>query len=172
MQLKNYHWFMIIVCLVCFGLTLYYPLTYYDMLPYPIPTHFNFKGEPDGWSPKSMANVLIIPIILGLTLLFMLPLTLWMAKVDDPRKLINLPKKQLEKITTETAEEVRYTTVLHLLIILLLTSLLLLAITLNQIMVALGQTANLGSSVLALVILLLVDTLYFTWKVITLTYGK
>ena len=39
----------------------------------------------------------------------------WMTRV----KLINLPKKQLEKITNETAKKVRHTTVLHLLIILL-----------------------------------------------------
>lgn len=172
MQLKNFHWFMIVVCLICFGLTLYYPLTYYDMLPDPMPTHFNFYGEPDGWSPKSLASVLIIPVILGLMLLFMLPLTLWMAKVDDPRKLINLPKKQLEKITNETAEKVRHTTVLHLLIILLLTSLLFLAITLHQIMVALGQQSNLGISVLVLAVLLLVDCFYFTWKVLMLTFSK
>lgn len=163
---------MIIFCLVCLYLTFYFPITNYDLLPDPIPTHFNLQGEPDGWSSKSMINVLVAPIILGLMLLFMLPLAWWMAKAEDPRKFINLPKQKLEKLTPETVEEVRQTTVLHLLIISVLTSILILAITYNQVAVALGQKTNLGYSVLTLVILLIIDSIYLTWKLIQLTYGK
>lgn len=168
MKLENYHWLMIITSLVFIAFSFYFPLANYDLLPDPVPTHFNFYGEPDDWSKKSIVNVLLGPIILGLCVLFMLGLTFWITKVDDAKKIINLPQHSLEKMTQETAEEVRHLTIHHLIIITLLLSLLVSAITFNQIMVALGQATNLGWSVAILVILLLADSFYMTWKIIRL----
>ncbi len=168
MKLENHHWLMIILIIFCIGLSFYLPLVNYDLLPDPIPTHFNIYGEPDGWSSKSLINVLLGPIILSATLILMLPLTWWMAKVEDPKKIINTSKQKLEKMTIETAEEIRRITILHLLIILLLTALLILMITFNQVMVALGQAISLGSGILTIVLLLMFDCFYLTWKVMRL----
>jgi len=49
---------------------------YYSALPATIPTHFNFKGEPDGWGGKG--TLLLLPAIgvilyLGLTVLSRFP---------------------------------------------------------------------------------------------------
>lgn len=168
MKLENYHWLMIILSIMCIGFSFYLPLVNYDLLPDPIPTHFNFYGEPDGWSKKNLANVLLGPVISGLCFLSMLGLTFWMAKVDDAKKIINLPKKSLEKMTQETAEEIRHITVHHILLIVLLLSLLVSAIGFNQVKIALGQVGNLGFSVPIIIILLLVDSFYMTWKIIRL----
>ncbi len=171
MKLENHHWLMIIMCLIFLGFAFYFPLANYDLLPDPIPTHFNFYGEPDGWSKKNLANVLLGPIILGITIFSMLGLTFLMLKIDDPRKLINLPisKQKKENLSVETVEEMRRKSVYHILIITLLISLLIATISFYQIKIALGQAANMGASLLGLILLLLAESIYMTWEILRLT---
>lgn len=168
MKLENRHKLMIFLSIILTYLSFYFPLANYEVLPDMIPVHFNIFGEPDKWAAKSIGSVLFAPIILGITAISMLAFTWWMTKVKDPYVIINVPKAKLEKMSLETAEEIRRITILHLLIILLLVALMFFIITVNQILVALGQTPNIGWTMLGIVVILIIDTLYLTWKLFRL----
>ncbi len=168
MRFNKYHWSMIILIFLFIGLSIYYPLSKYELLPDQIPTHFGISGEPDAWSNKSVGTLLLGPFITLPTLLIMLPIIWWIATIDDPRKIINGPREKIQKMSPERAEEVRQTTVFHLLIIMLLVAVLIMVISVKQVSVALGSLTTLGPSVPIIVILLLGDTIYFAWKVIRL----
>src|SRR5687768_2277186 len=42
----------------------------YDRLPDPMPTHFNFQGDIDGWTAKPWGVFLLPPVMAGLLLMF------------------------------------------------------------------------------------------------------
>ncbi len=168
MQLEKRHWILIFGTIILTYLSFYYPLTNYEILPDMMPVHFDVMGEADKWSPKSYSSVLMGPIILIITIIPMLTITWWIAKAEDARKVINLPQAKLAKITSEVAEEIRHLTVLHLLIILFLVTLMVFIITINQILIALGQPANLAKAMFVVLFLLLVDSIYLAWKTISL----
>jgi uncharacterized membrane protein len=37
--------------------------TSYGALPATVPTHFGFSGQPDAWQPKSLASVMLLPVM-------------------------------------------------------------------------------------------------------------
>lgn len=170
MKFNLYHKLMVILIFIAIGFSIYYPVSNYDILPDKIPTHFNFLGEPDSWSNKNRINLLLGPIIISFTLLFMLPVTWWMARTSDPRKIINLPKEKLAKISSEKAEEVRVTTVFHMLVIMLLTAVLIMVISIEAVLVAIGEQETLGLTVPIIIFLIIGDVAFLTRKVIKLVY--
>lgn len=164
MKLENQHKLLIFLALIFTYLTFYLPYTYYDLLPDMIPVHFNFFGEADKWAAKSIASVFMGPFILGLTILIMLFLGWWITKSEDPLNFINAPKEKLAKLSLETAEEIRRFTLLHLLIITFLISVMSFVVTINQILIALGQPSNLAFSLAIITFILVADSLYLTYK--------
>ena len=93
MDFSKYHLLIIILTLLFIGLSFYYPLANYDSIPERIPTHFNFFGEPDSWSKKNFANLLMGQIITSISLLFMFGVIMLIKSTKDPLKLINGPRK-------------------------------------------------------------------------------
>lgn len=64
-------WLYLVSLLMIAG-SMAYILVNYDQLPQMIPTHFNFRGEADAFSPKSLSNVLSPGIILSVLWIIML----------------------------------------------------------------------------------------------------
>lgn len=69
-------WFGVIVAAVAIAVSLWV----YPRLPPTVATHWNFRGEPDGYSPRFWAAALMPLLILGLTGLFAV-----LPKVDPRR---------------------------------------------------------------------------------------
>jgi uncharacterized membrane protein len=65
-----------------------YLLIIWDKLPETVPTHFNVKGEADGWSNKSM--LLYLPCMLGIGIYLLL---LLVPKIDPKNKLAQMGEK-------------------------------------------------------------------------------
>lgn len=169
MKLDSHHWILLVFIITLTYLSFYFPLINYEALPDTMPIHFNLMGEADKWAPKNYASVLMGPIILVIVIVPMLVITWYIASVGDARKVINLPQAKLAKISLELAEEVRQITVLHMLIILSLVVSMIFIITLNQILIALGQPTNLAKFMIGVTLLLVGDSIYLAWKTISLT---
>ncbi|MBU0981191.1 SdpI family protein [Patescibacteria group bacterium] len=60
---------------------------FYDLLPDPMPSHWNFAGEVDGYMTKKSMIVIIPAITLGMTILFKI-----LSKIDPKRKNYELFK--------------------------------------------------------------------------------
>ena len=90
MQQKEHvlFWIMKIILVVGMFIAVY---MLYPYLPDPIPTHWNIKGEIDGWSPKSF-GVFIIPAM-ALLFLILFPLV---PKIDPRRERFQQFKKTWE----------------------------------------------------------------------------
>jgi uncharacterized membrane protein len=171
LRLNKWHALILVITLICTGISIYIPLDNYELLPEKYPTHFNLSGEPDSWSPKSVLTVLAGPLVMAASiLLLLLPLTVYAARVKDPRKIINGPKKKVEHMSLERAEKIRSITVFHLLLITLLMALLVMALSIDSVKVALEIRTKLSPLGLVVTALLLLDSLYLTWKLIRLVY--
>ena len=59
-------------------------------LPERIPSHFDFQGNPDGWSSKSSFIIIMIAVIVGINIWYPL-IGILVRKI--PRSLINIPNK-------------------------------------------------------------------------------
>jgi len=172
MDFSKYHLLIIILTFLFIGLSFYYPLANYDSIPERIPTHFNFFGEPDSWSKKNFANLLMGQIITSISLLFMFGVIMLIKSTKDPLKLINGPRKIVERMSIERAELIRKTLIFHLLLINFFTALLIMSISMNSVLIALGQKVTLGWSAPAIICLLLGDAIILVWKSIKLVYYK
>ena len=70
-------------------------------LPERIPTHFDLKGNPDGWSSKGSFLIIMVIVIIGINIWY--PLTgLFIKKM--PRSLVNIPNKDYWYSTPERIE--------------------------------------------------------------------
>jgi uncharacterized membrane protein len=86
-------------------LSFYVVISNYNALPETIPTHFNFRGMPDGWGGKG--GIWIFPGMgIGLYILIT-GVSLALAAVGDPKKMINLPSDIKARIGEAQAEELR-----------------------------------------------------------------
>ncbi|MCK4307507.1 DUF1648 domain-containing protein [candidate division WOR-3 bacterium] len=87
-------------------------ITAYPDLPDKIPTHFNARGEPDGWSSKTWINLLILPIgQIGLYVL--MTIGAWIiTRSKNPIRFINLPvsTNRLQILNGPETEEIRKVT--------------------------------------------------------------
>lgn len=170
MRFNRWHVIMIILTLLCMGASIVIPLACYDLPQDKYPTHFNLSGEPDSWSNKSLGSLLTGPIIVAVTTLIMLPVAWWIARVPDPRKIINGPKEKIKKMPIERAEQIRKVIVFHLLLITLLVSVTMFVIAVETVIVAVGKKTTIGPSGLIITVFLLADSLYMTLKLLRLVY--
>ena len=170
MGLNRWYVVMIVLTFLFIAAAIYIPLANYDALPDRYPTHFNLAGEPDSWDSKSISTLLMGPGIVAATTLIMLPVTLWIAYVRDPRKIINGPKEKVKNMPLERAELIRKITVFHLLLIMLLISVMMLVISVESVLIAMGKQAAMGPAILITTIFLLADSVYMTVKLLGLVY--
>jgi uncharacterized membrane protein len=78
---KNYSHYILVAILLAAPFVYLY--TFYASLPATIPTHFNIKGEADGFGAKSMA--FFGPIFIGIVSLFTYILMINIKKIDPKR---------------------------------------------------------------------------------------
>lgn len=81
-------WYVVLLLIIPFGVSAYL----WNDLPDTVPTHFNMKGEADGWGPK-WVNALMFPAIaLGTYLLLII------VPFIDPKKRIESRQKPIAAI--------------------------------------------------------------------------
>lgn len=102
-------WEWAVLALIVFSF--WYPAVHYAELPARFPTHFGPSGLPDTWGPKNLLNVYLVPLIMAGSYILITALNFWFVSTPDPRKLINLPKKRLEKMSPEQVEIIRQETI-------------------------------------------------------------
>lgn len=87
-NLSDLPWIWYIAGLILIFLSVAVILARYPGLPDPIPTHFDFNMQPDGWSEKSLPNLLILPLINIATLALMFGVNVMFVKAKlqiDPQ---------------------------------------------------------------------------------------
>jgi len=160
-------WEWVVLALIIFSF--WYPAVHYAELPAQIPTHFGGSGLPDGWGNKNWINAYIVPLIMAVTSLGMTALTLWIAGTEDPKKLINLPRKQLEQLTPEQMEKIRMATVQGLFVSKALIVAMSAYLSYMSIQVALGIAKGLGWGIWFLTAALIIYSLYMTVRLLKLS---
>ena len=78
---KNYSHYLIVLLLLTAPFI--YLFTFYSSLSYTIPTHFNIKGEADGFGSKNMA--FFGPVFMGAISLFVYAIMINIKKIDPKR---------------------------------------------------------------------------------------
>ena len=71
-------------------------------MPETIPTHFDFKGNADGWSSKDSFLIIMIVVILGINIWY--PLIGFLGH-KMPRSLVNIPNKDYWYATPKRKEQ-------------------------------------------------------------------
>ena len=87
----------------------YLTVVNYPSLPDSIPTHFNFRGLPDGWGSKT--EIFIYPGISLLVYILITVISLATAVSSNPLRFINLPVKIKQPLNSAQVEELRLTMV-------------------------------------------------------------
>lgn len=86
-------WYVVVLLILPFIVSMYF----WDHLPEIVPTHFNAKGEADGWGPKWI-NAYLFPLIAVIIYLLILLLPL-----IDPKKKIQNNQKSISRIRVFTS---------------------------------------------------------------------
>lgn len=143
-----------LILLVAVGI---YTWVVYPSLPDPVPTHFNFSGQPDAWSAKGLWSVAILP-------LSMLVSTALLLFIYTKPHLSNYPPKLRELMDVEPkARESAHNIVQQMLLIIAVEVNLLLAwLQLSALRVAQGTGHGIhGSIILVWTGLFLAGTIHF-----------
>jgi len=157
-----------LISLLLLALTFYVALSNYAALPESIPTHFNAQGIPDDWGNKGA--IFLFPTLAAL--LIFLPMTflnIWLAIVDDPKRLISLPKKRMEALTEAQAEGLRIFMNRSLFLLKVLILGLMGYCTWNIVEVALGRASGLGAGFFLLISAIIILSGFMVWKGFYLT---
>lgn len=133
-----------VVLVVLIVLSFWYPLVHLSEMPARIPSHFGPSGLPDAWQVKSMWSILTLPIIIASIYLGMGAITLYLTLVSDAKKVINLPRNQLERMSVDRAELIRLITVRYLFAIKALVVVMQVYLSVGQTRVSLGLAQGLG----------------------------
>jgi len=155
---------------VCLGFVWFYTASRYGLMPDKIPTHFGFGGMPDAWSVKSFSSIYMMLVIGTLVWLSMFLINYFLIiKPEDPRKFINLPQAKKDAMSGEQIEAIRQATVQGMVMINLTMVLMFVLIQYGMVNTALGMQKGLGWGVNILVGALLFETVWLTWKTISLS---
>ena len=85
------------------AVSVYLTLSAYPSLPDRVPTHFNFWSVPDGWGEKS--SILALLVLNAFVYVLLTVISVLLATVKEPRKLLNLLEKRKATLTDAQAEE-------------------------------------------------------------------
>jgi len=156
-----------IIPLALIILELYLVITNYPTLPFLIPTHFGANGSADEWGMRSA--ILLIPV-LGIFVYFLISIfNVMFALIKDPKRFINLPKPQKDKLTPAMVEKLMATVDRCLFVM----KILLVALTLYDVYitieVARERATGLGIWFWFILAALIVTVLFMLWQVLRLT---
>lgn len=146
----------------------YYAGLNYSSLPEMIPQHFGVSGVPDAWTKKSYWSVFILPVITAVVYLGMFFTNVFIIHCDDPRKVINIPKKRKEQLGTEGLEAIRIVSVRGLLLINFLCTAMLTYLSYASINTGLGLQKGLGPVMWFFLVALILSSIWLTLKVSTI----
>jgi uncharacterized membrane protein len=159
-----------VICIVCLGFVWIYTISRFGLMPEKIPTHFGFGGMPDAWSTKSFSSIFMLLVIGTLIWLSMFVVNYFLIiKPEDPQKLINLPQARKNAMGREQMEAIRKVTVQGMALINLTLVFMFALIQYGMVNTALGIQKGLGWGVNILVGGLLIETVWLTWKTISLS---
>ncbi len=167
-KLGDYYpvWIEFVVIFLIFW-SFYLAITAYPDLQDKIPTHFNTRGEPDGWSPKTWINLLFLPFgQIGLYIL--MTIGAWIiTRSKNPIRFINLPvsAKRLQILNGPETEETRKVTIRELLAIKIVVLGMFTYIEYFTVKVALGVEKGLSYWIWLFVIFLLVTAGWMTLNI-------
>lgn len=159
-----------VLCIVCLGVVWAYTSSRYNLMPDQIPTHFGISGRPDDWSPKSFSSVYMLLVVGTLLWLSMFLINYYLIiKQDDPRKYINLPQARKNALGPEKLEAIRRVAVQGMAAINITIVVMFTFIQYGQVNTALGIQKGLGFGVNVLVLILLIETFWMTFKTFSLS---
>ncbi|GIO23542.1 DUF1648 domain-containing protein [Oceanobacillus sp. J11TS1] len=147
-------------------ITIFYVIFSFGKLPNEIPTHFNLQGEPDGWSNKGTLIGLMILYIHTTILCFVLNYFL-IVKSDntvDSLQMVNIPFIKKEELTEKQIILVKKNSARMLALMNLFVSILFWLIHYGIIQSGLGNQDGLGSGVMMTLGIILILTIFYTWK--------
>jgi uncharacterized membrane protein len=156
-----------IIPLVLIFLAIYFTAANHASLPERIPTHFNSQGFPDEWSSKN--DLIIYPAMDFFIYVLFTGISVAMAVVKDPKRLINLPARIKESLTAAQADDLRVVLVRCLLALKIVIMGMMTYLLFGNIEVALGHSASLGHwpfVFVALMLLVVGYMLYRTFKIV------
>ena len=150
-----------IVPLVLMFLAIYLTLINYPDLPDSIPSHFNFRGLPDRWASKS--ELIVYPAASIFVYMLISSISVAMAVVKDPKRLINLPARMKDSLSVAQAERLRIILVRCLLTLKMAVIGMMTYLLYGNLEVALGRAEGLGywPFVFVLVILIVVGFMLY-----------
>lgn len=167
---KGYPIRLEIIPLALLVFTIYWVVTNYPTLPDRVPTRFDLQGLPDKWGSKN--EVLIFPILGAVLYAFFTAIVALFAVVEDPRSLINLPRKMKAAITEAQAEKLRLFFMRSLFALKILMQGMMAFTAYATIEVAHGRSAGMGAFALLFAAAILVVAGLMLWKSLRMAWGK
>ncbi|SDH74400.1 Protein of unknown function [Alteribacillus persepolensis] len=148
-------------------LTILYVVYHYRYLPAEIPRHFNFAGEPDAWSSKTMIIGLGVLYIFIIVQCFILNYFLIMRPKNPQNVLhvINLPFMKKDELSNHQAMDIRTHTARMIAVLNLLVSILFSAIHYGMIQTAYANQEGLGIVVPIITVILLLLPILYIWRI-------
>ncbi|MFC1911773.1 DUF1648 domain-containing protein [Chloroflexota bacterium] len=159
--------FIPIVLLV---LAIYMALINYSALPERIPIDFNSQGIAKDWANKTM--IFLYPGLGVFIYLLFTALNIWFAVTNNPKSLINMPRKWKDSLNDSQTEELRVILNRYLFVLKVVIQGLMLYLLYASIEVALERMSHIGGPVLTLITLaILVVVSLMVWKLVRIA-GK
>jgi uncharacterized membrane protein len=156
--------------LICLGFVWFYTASRFGLMPERIPTHFGPGGAPDAWSVKSFGSVFMLLMIGTVVWLSMFLVNYYLIiKPEDPRKYINIPGARKAAMNSEQIEAIRKATVQGMVMINMTMVLMFAVIQYGMVNTALGIQKGLGWGVYLLVGILILESVWLTWKTFSLS---
>jgi uncharacterized membrane protein len=145
--------------------TIYVAFSNYSALPERIPIDFNSQGIAEDWADKNM--VFLYPGLGVFMYLLFTTLNIWFAVTNNPKSLINMPKKWKDSLSDSQTEELRVVLNRYLFILKVVIQSLMLYLLYASIEVALEKASSIGGTIFSLITLaILVVVSLMVWKLV------
>lgn len=156
-----------LIPLLLVALAFYIVLSAYPVLPVVVPTHFDIQGNPDGYSSKEV--IFALPIVALVFFIILSISNIILAIIDNPKRLINIPKESKKALTQTKAKTFRISLNRSLFVLKVLIISLFTYITWQTVEIALGKGHSLGALFWLLIGGIIIAAGYMAWKSIRLS---
>ncbi|MFC2015074.1 DUF1648 domain-containing protein [Chloroflexota bacterium] len=157
--------------LVLLIITLYTAVINYPGLPENIPIDFDSKGMVDDWAGKEM--VFFYPGISTLIYAVFSAIGISMAVINDPKRLINMPRQWKDRLTAEDIESLRPMLIRFLYILKIVIMGMMAYLLYSSVEIAMGRAASVDSLPLYLFTLGIIGiTGLLMWKLFRLVFTR
>jgi uncharacterized membrane protein len=168
LKLNRYYPFRLeLIPMLLLVLTWYFAASNYPSLPQQIPLHFNASGIVDGWGSPS--SIFLGPVIGLLFYLLLTLISVLFCFVPDPKKLINLPRQRLDRISPESVQKLVRVISRSLFSLKVIELVLVLYLVYITIEIAFNRAQNLGIWFPLFIAAILVLVCYMVWQSFRLT---